>query len=182
MKLTCTWSPEQVSNFATFHCFFWPFPLLPRVPRIDSVQNRLMEARNRREARHCQSRLTDLWFIIDLLGNATIGNDHFGTLGRQNKQTKKIIIKKKTGQQAKSAARPPGNDPVLPMASPRLVTSYLWMILVKFSNLNSWVNVIFVQYSYLYCVYNSFYGIKLLYAISVWIISDRIGCDASGTS
>ncbi len=38
-----------------------------------------------------------------------------------------------------------------------------------------------MQYSYLYCVYNSFYVIKLLYAISVWIISDGIGCDASGT-
>ncbi len=25
------------------NCFFWPFPLLPRVPRIDSVQNRLTE-------------------------------------------------------------------------------------------------------------------------------------------
>ncbi len=112
MKLTCTWSPEQVSNFATFNCFFWPFPLLPRVPRIDSVQNRLTEARNRREARRCQSRLTDVWFIIDLLGNATIGNDHFGTLGRQKKKKKK-----NTGQRAKSAARPPGNVPVLPMAS-----------------------------------------------------------------
>ncbi len=47
MKLTCTWSPEQVSNFVTFNCFFWPFPLLPRVLRIDSVQTRLTEARNR---------------------------------------------------------------------------------------------------------------------------------------
>ncbi len=86
MKLTCTWSPEQVSNFATFNCFFWPFPLLPRVPCIDSVQNRLTEARNRREVWRCQSRLTNLWFIIDLLGNATIGNDHFGTLGRPKKK------------------------------------------------------------------------------------------------
>ncbi len=111
MKLTCTWSPEQVSNFVTFLWFFWLFPLLPRVPRIDSVQNRLTEARDRREAWRCQSRLTDLWFIIDLLGNATIGNYHVGKLGRQKK--------KNTGQRAESAARPPGNVPVLPMASLR---------------------------------------------------------------
>ncbi len=37
------------------------------------------------------------------------------------KKNKKGIIKiKKTGQRAKSAARPPGNVPVLPMASPHL--------------------------------------------------------------
>ncbi len=88
MKLTCTWSPEQVSNFITFHYLFWPFPLLPRVSSIDSVQNSLMEARNRLEERICQSRLTDFWFMFNLLGNVTIGNYHFGTLGRQ-KQTKK---------------------------------------------------------------------------------------------
>ncbi len=59
-----------------------------------------------REARRCQSRLTDLWFIIHLLGNATIGNDHFGTLGRQ-----KIKInnnnKKKT--QGSGPNQPPGH-------------------------------------------------------------------------
>ncbi len=94
----------QVSNFITFHCFFWPFPLLPQVPRIDSVQNHLMEARHRHEARRCQSRLTDLWFIFDLLGIAKIAKDHFGTLGRQKKHTQKP-----TGQRPKSGARPPGN-------------------------------------------------------------------------
>ncbi len=108
MKLTCTWSPEQVSNFATFNCFFWPFPLLHRVPRIDSVQNRLMEARNRREAWRCQSRLTDLWFIIDLLGNVTIGNDHFG-----NRATGQISCQA-TGKRpgAPNGQSAPGHKPV----------------------------------------------------------------------
>ncbi len=56
--------PEQVSNLATCNCFFW---------------------RRRCEARRCQTRLTNLWFIINLLGNATVRNYHFDTFGRQKK-------------------------------------------------------------------------------------------------
>ncbi len=39
--------------------------------------------------------------------------------------------KKNTGQRAKSAARPPGNVPVLPMASPRLVMTCMTFFILQ---------------------------------------------------
>ncbi len=66
--------------------------------------------------------------MIDLLGNATIGNDHFDTLGKQ---------KKKKEQWTKSAASPPGSIPVLPMASPCLALNYTIML----NGYSQWLNI-----------------------------------------
>ncbi len=138
MKLTCTWSPEQLSVFFTFHCFFWPFPLLPRVPRINSVQTRLTEARNRHKARRCQSRQTDVWFIFHLLGNATIWNDHFGTLGRQKKNDKNTA----TGQIRRQAT---GKRPGAPNDQSAPVPIHIHLYI--FAHVHSFINA---------CIYLSF--------------------------
>ncbi len=68
----------ELTTIVTFHCFFWPFPLLPQVPRIDSVQNHLMGGKEQtwssalpvqtnrfmiyfRFIRDCQNRKRSLW-------------------------------------------------------------------------------------------------------------------------
>ncbi len=68
MKRTCTWSPEQVSNCVIFHSF-----LESRASTEEQTWSAALPVKTK-------------LFIIDLLGNTTIGNYHFGTLGRQKKK------------------------------------------------------------------------------------------------
>ncbi len=105
------------------HCSICALPLHSQISRIDySDRNRLVEARSAHEPK-LSIAVTTNWFMIYY----RMVNSEIITLVHLPGNYIIIIIiknnKKNTGQWAKSAARPLGIGPVLPMASLRLHTN-----------------------------------------------------------